>query len=285
VFRTTRSRRRAPWIITLVDESHRLKMAASHPALPPLLKRERSLCSAIADLSTTSAPFEDPFSADMAAFTEQFLVHGFETQVFPVSFGGVVTLPSPTVHSLPPASTLNATPSSAASQHSSKFLLVEQVANTLCVFPPQTHSARSSSEVSLASTARTGSSCDDCNAPAIAHATLDANTSCSESDTEQQSDATFEGTSSAPMGAGSAPRSRWTTQERSLFLETLAALDTSHSSSTHDARNVAETVALVVATRSAREVQSHARRAIRRLRASAKSARVSARIKTLERCF
>ena len=44
------------------------------------------MCSAIEDLSSTSAqPFEDPFSADMAAFAKQFLVHGFETPALPLS--------------------------------------------------------------------------------------------------------------------------------------------------------------------------------------------------------
>ena len=231
----------APWIINPLHKSHRLKMAPSQSALPTLLKRSRSLSSAIEDLSSTSAPFEDPFSADMAAFAKQFLVDGFEMQALPASFAGVSTFWNPTAHLLHPAPTLNATSSSAASQHS-------------YVFPQLTCSARTSSEVSLTSTTRTGSLCDDCNAPGITHASLDASTSCWESDTEQQSDAFFEGTSSSPTGARSAPHPGWTTQEVSIFLETLTAINTSHSSSEHDARNVAQTVASVVATRSAQEV-------------------------------
>jgi hypothetical protein len=101
------------------------------------------------------------------------------------------------------------------------------------------------------------------------------------SDTDQ-SDATSEGT-----GGGTAPRSRWTTREQSLFLATVATLtntlNTSHPSSAQDSRSLAETVSSVIVTRSAREVQSHARRAVRKLRARAESKSVSARIKTLLR--
>jgi len=101
------------------------------------------------------------------------------------------------------------------------------------------------------------------------------------SDTDQPA-ATSEGT-----GGRTAPRSRWTTHERSLFLATVATLtntlDASHLSSAQDARSLAETVASVIATRSAREVQSHARTEVRKLRARAESKSVSARIKTLLR--
>ena len=78
-------------------------MARSQISTPPLHLPEKSLCSAIEDLSSTSAqPFEDPFSADMAAFAEQFLVHGFETPALPPSFAGVATtIPSQIVHLLP----------------------------------------------------------------------------------------------------------------------------------------------------------------------------------------
>jgi hypothetical protein len=44
--------------------------------MPPLLLRATSLESAIEDLKAASAPFEDPFSADLAALRFD---HDFET--------------------------------------------------------------------------------------------------------------------------------------------------------------------------------------------------------------
>ena len=279
-----------PWTIQvwllLLNNTSRPKMAASQPSPPFQLARETSLCSAIADLSTSVTPFQDPFSGDFDFWSDS------ETPALPASFAGVAdTILRRTVHSHPPASTWNetstsTTPSSAALQDS-KFLRAEQGANTRNVFPQLNHYARTFSEISLARTTRNGSSCNDYTA--ITHATHAASNSCSESDTEQLSDATSEGTRSPLKRGRTAPHSRWTTQERSLFLATAATLAntlatwqaTSHSSSANDARHLAEMVASVVVTRSAREVQSHARRALRKLRARAESKSVSACIKTL----
>ena len=238
-------------------------MAPSQPSPPSQLAPETSLCSAIADLLSTSvAPFEDPFSGDFDLWSDS------ETPALPSSFARVVdTIVRPIVYSLPPASTWNET-------------------SALTLSCKASHSTRTSSEVSLASKTRTRSPCDDY--IAIKHATLASSNSCSESDTEQLLDATSEGTRSPSKGVGTAPRSRWTTQERSLFLSTVAklanTLATSDSSSANDTRHLAEMVASVVVTRSAREVQSHAHRAIRKLRARAQSKSVSASIKTL-RCI
>ena len=252
-------------------------MAHSQPCLPPQLAPEQSLCSAIADLWSISAiPFDDPFSADLALFTEEYVDDGTTPSQLS-SFADVADPgPSPIVFSLPTTS---------ASQDS-KIPGVEHVASTHKVFPLK-HSTRTSSEVSLAGTTGTGSSSNFFTAPAIAHAPHDANSdSCSESDTEKLSDAP-EGTSSLPKRVGTAPRSRWTTQERSLFLATLHTLantlDSSHSSSANDtdSRNLAETVSLVVATRSVQEVRSHARRALRKLRTRHETKSDSMSIKTL----
>jgi len=254
-------------------------MPPSQPCLPPQLAPEQSLCSAIADLWTFSAiPFEDPFSADMAVFTEEYV----DDSNTPAFTGVADPIPNPTVFALP---------STSASQDR-KVHRVEHVAKTHNVFPLK-HSTRTFSEVVLASTKRTGSSSNCFAAPAIAHATHD-DTDGSESDAEKLSDAS-EGTGSLPKRVGTAPRSeakdrqnpgqakRWTPQERSLFLATLAALantlDSSHSASAND--NLAETVSVVVATRSPREVRAHARRALRKLRARDETESVSVSIKTL----
>jgi len=117
---------------------------------------------------------------------------------------------------------------------------------------------------------------------AITRATHTSSNSSSESDTEELPDTTSQGTSSPPRCAGSTTRSRWTTQERTLFLATVAKLaHTLDTAMPVDKRNLAETVALVVGTKSAREVQSHARRALRKLRARAESKSLSSGIKTL----
>jgi hypothetical protein len=262
-------------------------MAPSQPFPPPQLAREKSLCASIAELWSTSAiPFDDPFSADMAAFAEEFLADDSETPALPSSFARVAdTSPRPIVYSLPPASTWDEFFRDISTSKHSKFPPIEEeVETTRNVFHLLKHFARTSSDVSLASTTRTAASCDDSTAPAISNATHDTSNSCSESDTEQLSDAS-EGTSSPPTRAGSAPRSRWTTQERSLFLATVATLgntlDTSHSSSANDTRNLAAAVVSVVGTRSAGEVLSHARRALKKLRARAETKSVSASIKTL----
>jgi hypothetical protein len=111
----------------------------------PSLLRETSLCSAIEDLSSTSAPFEDPFSADMAAFAEQFLVHGFETPALPSSFAGVATtIPSRSCTHVDAERVIEAN-SSLRRQVLIKFLRTEHVADAFksslsCsishVFPP-----------------------------------------------------------------------------------------------------------------------------------------------------
>jgi hypothetical protein len=117
---------------------------------------------------------------------------------------------------------------------------------------------------------------------AITRAAHTSSNSSSESGTEELSDTTSHGTSLPPRRAGTTPRSRWTTQERSLFLATVAKLaHTLDTAIPADKRNLAETVSLVVGTKSAREVQSHARRALRKLRARAESKSVSSGIKTL----
>ena len=267
-------------------------MAPSQPCLPPQLAHrftsispwpapDKSLCSAIADLS--AIPFDDPFSADMAVFVEEFV----EEIEMPSSLAGVAdTVLRPLVYSLSPTSTWNKIPTSSTPSSTDSQDTVEHVANTRKVVP-LTRSTRTSSEVSLASTTRTGSSSNVFTELAIAH---DTNSS-SESDTSDAS----EGTSSLPKRVGTAPSSeakdrhkpgqakRWTTQERSLFLATLPTLahtlDSSHSSSTND--DLAETVSLVVATRSPREVRSHARRALRKLRARDETESSSVSIKTL----
>ena len=117
-----------------MHESHRFTMARSQPSmpLPPPLLRETSLCSAIEDLSSTSAPFEDPFSADMAAFAEQFLVHGFETPALPSSFAGVATtIPSRScTSSHVDAERVVEANSTLRRQVLIKFLCAEQVADT-----------------------------------------------------------------------------------------------------------------------------------------------------------
>jgi len=117
-----------------VHESHRFKMARSQPSmpLPPTLLRETSLCSAIEDLSSTSAPFEDPFSADMAAFAEQFLVQGLETPALPSFFTGVAaTIPSRScAFSHVDAARVVEANSTFRRQDLDKFLRAEQVADT-----------------------------------------------------------------------------------------------------------------------------------------------------------
>ena len=82
-------------------------MAPSQPCLPPPLAREKSLCSAIEDLWSISAiPFDDPFSADLAWFTKEY-VDDSKTRALPSPFAGVADpVPSPIVFSLPPTSAL-----------------------------------------------------------------------------------------------------------------------------------------------------------------------------------
>jgi len=73
--------------------SHRPTMAASQPCLPPLPAPQTSLCCAIADLWSISAvPFDDPFSADMALFAEEF-VDDTEMPALPSSFAGAFLSP------------------------------------------------------------------------------------------------------------------------------------------------------------------------------------------------
>ncbi|KAJ1487416.1 hypothetical protein T484DRAFT_2019922 [Baffinella frigidus] len=222
------------------------------PSMPSQLARETSLVSAIAEMwETSSKTFDDPFSADMEGFDKEFGgVDDFEMQALPASFAGL-------------ADTIQRTRSAAESGP-----LFSSFSG---------HATRISSDASLASKTRTGLSRNEFTAPV----THDASNSCSKSDTEEVFEATSEGNSSplsplalAPTRAGTAPRSRWTTQERSLFLATVAklgnTLDTSLLSSAHDTRSLAATVSSAVG-RSTREVQSHARGALRKLRARAES--------------
>jgi len=211
-------------LATHQNVAHRHTMAPSQPSVPPLLSRQKSLSSAIADLRATSAmAFDDPFSSDFDVFAKEFSADDSATPALPSSFAS----PSLLVYSLPPASTLNetTTPSSAAITHTSS-------------------------------------------------------NSSSESDPEELPDTTSQGTSSPPKRAGTTGKlvkpalgshkaGRWTALERSRFHATLAKL--AHTLDPVDKRTLAETVSLVVGTKSAREVQSHARRALRKLRARAES--------------